>query len=158
MASKILSTFETIVKPVIHFISLANGAGSSTDTVDNTTTRASMCMVFLRIKTADHAPTANAPVKLYLVRHSNDGTAISDNAISATHSAAGGIAAEPTQAECLGSIILGTGTATVYEKSFLAYDLSPKYSFVVWNACGTHLSDTEADSELQVLPVTPEGQ
>ena len=154
-ASKILSTFETIVKPAITLASLANGAGRISDVIDNTTVRASMAFVFLRYKT-NAAPTANTPVKVYLVRRSNDGTTdIADNALGTADAA---VATEPTQAECIGSIIVSASATTTFEKCFIAYDLTPKYSIVVWNATGQTNSTTESDHELEVLPVTPEGQ
>ena len=158
MADKILATFEAAITATWHGDSMATAAGSSTDNIDNTATRASMCHVYLKTKTSDHAPTANTPIKLYLIRRSSEAVDIADNSIAAGHSASGGIATEPTQAECLGSIIVTTGVDTVYEKSFVAYDMGPEYQFVIWNATGQHLSTTAADHVLQVIPVTPEGQ
>jgi hypothetical protein len=153
-ASEILSKFGTVVTPTITLASLANGAGRISAVIDNTTVRASMAQVFLRIKTAT-APTANTPIKVYLVRRSNAGTDLADDALGTTDAA---VATEPAQAEQLGSMILpATGTAT-FEKSFLAYDLSPKYSFVVWNACGQTLDSSGGNFSLEVLPITLESQ
>ena len=155
MASKILSAFETGITATITLTSLANGAGRICTVIDNTTTRAGMALIFLRTTTGGVAPTANTPIKVYLIRRSNLATDLADNALGAADAA---VAAEPTQAECIGSIIVGTGTATVYEKSFIAYDLSAKYSVVIWNAIGQALSSTAGDHILQVVPITPEAQ
>jgi len=154
-SSKILSTFETGITAVVTCTSLANGAGRISDAIVNTATRAGMAMVFLRTKTGGSAPTSGAPIKLYVIRHSTMETNLADNALGLVDAA---VAAEPTQAEVIGSIIVSAATAATYEKSFLVYDLSPKYSFVVWNATGQALSSTAGDHILQVIPVTPEAQ
>lgn len=155
MPSKILSTYETGVTAVISLASLANAAGRISDVIDNTTTRASMAIILVRTKTGAVAPTANTPIKVYLIRRSNLATDLADNALGTADAA---VTAEPTQAECLGSIIVSAATATVYEKSFLAYDLSAKYSIVLWNAIGQALDSTAGNHIVQVVPVTPEAQ
>jgi hypothetical protein len=156
MASKALITFETIVKPTITLASLANGAGRISAVVDNTSVRAAMANIFLRIMTGGSAPTANTPIKLYLIRRSNDGTIdLADHALGTSDAA---VSAEPTNAEQIGSIIVGTGINTSYEASFRAYDLPAKYSIVVWNAIGQALHATGSNFELQVQPATMEAQ
>lgn len=155
MASEILGKFKTGITNTITLTSLGNGAGRIGDVIDNTTTQASSCQIYVRTKTGASAPTANTPIKVYLIRHSNMATSLVDNALGTTDAA---VSTEPTQAECLGSIIVTTGTATSYEKSFLAYDLSPKYSIVIWNAIGQALSSTAGDHIVQVIPVVPEAQ
>lgn len=155
MASETLSKFGTLITNTITLTSLANGAGRIGDVIDNTTTRAPMAMVWLRATTGTVAPTNNTPIKLYLIRRSNGGTDLADNALGTTDAA---VAAEPTQAEQVGSIIVSTATETAYEKTFLCYDLPPKYSFVVWNATGQSLNATESNHILQVIPITMEGQ
>jgi hypothetical protein len=155
MASKILATFETGITATITGTSLADAAGRISTVIDNTSTRASMAMIFVRTKTGAAAPTAGTPIKLYLIRRSNMGTDLADNALGLTDAA---VSVEPIQAELLGSIGVTASTATVYEKSFLAYDLSPKYSLVLWNAIGNALSGTAGDHIVQVIPITPEGQ
>lgn len=154
-ASKILSAFATAATVTITMTSLANGTGQASGVIDNTTTRASMALVFLLTKTGGTAPTANTPIKVYAIRRSNEATDISDNAIGTADAT---VTAEPTQAECLGSIIVSAATGTAYSKSFIFYDLSPKYSFVVWNAIGQALSTTAGDHVMQVIPVVPEAQ
>jgi hypothetical protein len=156
MPSQILNKFGTIVKPTITLASLSNGAGRVSAAVDNATVRATSAQVFVRIKTGASAPTSNAPVKLYLIRHSNDGTTpLVDGALGTTDAA---VSTEPRNAEQIGVIAVTTATATTYEASFIARDLTPKYSICVWNAVGQTLSTTGGDFELQVLPITLEAQ
>lgn len=155
-ASEILSKFGTVVKPTITLASLGNGAGRIGAVVDNTTVRAPMAQVFLRIKTGAAAPTANTAIKVYLVRRSNDATTdLADDALGTVDAA---VSVEPAQAELLGSIIVSAATATTYEKSFMAYDLSPKYSLVVWNAIGNALDTTGGNFSLEIVPITLEAQ
>lgn len=153
--SEILSKFGTVVTPTITLASLANGAGRISAVIDNTTVRASMAEVFLRIKTGASAPTVNTAVKVYLVRRSNAGTDLADDALGTIDAA---VTVEPAQAELLGSIIVDATTAKTYEKSVLAYDLSPKYSLVVWNSIGNALDSTGGSFVLQVVPITLESQ
>jgi len=157
MPSEIRSTYKTILTPTITLASLANNAGSLSAIIDNTTTRAPMAMVFLRITTGGTAPTANSPVRVYLVRHSNDGTLdLSDNGLGST--ATSPLSTEPTSAEVLGSIVVTTATNTTYTKTFLAYDLPPDYNIAVWNATGQGLNATASNFALQVLPIVMEAQ
>lgn len=156
MANKILTTFETIVKPTINFGSVANGAGRISDVIDNSTVRARDGFVFVQIKTGASAPTAGAPVRVYLVRRSDDGTTdISDDSLGTATAA---VSTEPAQAECIGSIIVTTATATTYRKAFPVRDLSSKFSIVLWNAIGQTVSTTGADHEVQVQLINPEVQ
>ena len=154
MPSEILAKPKTIVKPAITAGALANGAGRLCDLIDNSVTQAAMAFVWLTFQTGGSAPTLNTPVKLYLVRHSEDGT--TDLADDGLGDADAAVATEPSQAECLGSIRVTVATSAWYTKCFLAYDLPPGYSFVVWNAIGQAL--TTATVALQVLPIVPEGQ
>lgn len=115
-----------------------------------------MAMVFLRITTGGTAPTANSTVKLYLIRRSNDGTLdLADDAVGTTDAA---VTVEPIRAELLGVIQVTATTNATYTKSFLAYDLSADYSFVVWNATGQTLNATAGNFALQVVPITMEAQ
>ena len=155
MASKILATYEAGITATITLGALANGAGRICTVIDNTVTRASMALIWLQVTMSDHAPTANTPIKLYLIRHSEMATHLVDNGLGEADAA---VATEPTQAECLGSIIVPATADLVHVKSFVAYDLSPKYSFVVWNATGQHIDEVDAGHILQVVPVTPEAQ
>lgn len=156
MANKILNTYESITKPTFTGTSLANGAGRIATATDNTSIRAQRGFVAVQIKTGGSAPTAGAPIKVYLVRHSNDGTTnMIDDSQSATDAAA---SVEPVQAECLGAIIVTNATATTYRKVFPMRDLTAKFSILVWNACGQALSSTSSDFEIQVILVTDEVQ
>lgn len=155
MASKTLVTYETIVTPTITLTSLASGAGRICAVVDNTTTRAPAAQVYLRATTGGTAPTANTPIKLYLIRRSNGATDLADSNLGTADAA---VATEPVNAEQVGSIIVSTATNTTYIKSFLVYDLSAKYSFVVWNATGQALNATAANFTFQVVPVVMEAQ
>ena len=156
MPSQALAKYGTIVKPTITLASLANGAGRISSVVDNTTVRAAMAMVFLRIKTGGVAPTANTAIKLYVIRRSNDGTTdLADHALGTADAA---VTTEPTDAEQVGSIVVPATANLSRERAFLVYDLPAKYSFVVWNATGQSLSATGTDFELQVVPVTMEAQ
>lgn len=156
MPSQALANYGTIVKPTITLASLANNAGRLSAIIDNTTVRAPMAQVFVRITTGGTAPTVNTPVRVYLVRHSNDGTLdLADNGLGAADAA---LAAEPTSAEVLGSIIVSTATNTTYTKTFLAYDLSPDYNIAIWNATGQALNATAGNFAVQVLPITMEAQ
>ena len=156
MPSQILSTYGTIVKPTITLASLANGNGRVSNIIDNTTVRAPMAMVFVRITTGGTAPTANSPVRVYLVRHSNDGTLdLADNGLGSTDAA---LTVDPTAAEILGSIIVTNATNATYTKTFLAYDLPPDYNIAVWNATGQALNATAGNFAVQVLPITMEAQ
>lgn len=156
MPSESLIKYDPIVSPTITLTSLANGAGRICAVVDNTTTRAPMAQVYLRATTGGTAPTVNAPIKLYLIRRSNDGTTdLADSGLGTTDAA---VATEPINAEQVGSIIVTTATNTTYIKSFLVYDLSAKYSFVVWNATGQALNATASNFTFQVVPVLMEAQ
>jgi hypothetical protein len=153
--SELLAKWGTIVTPTITLASLANGAGRVSAVIDNTTVRAPMAKVFLRIKTGASAPTVNTPVKVYLICRSNGSPDLADDARGTVDAAT---TVEPAQAELLGSIIVTAATATTYEKSFNAYDLSPKYSIEVWNAIGNALDSTAGSFVLEVEPITLEGQ
>lgn len=155
MPSKTLVTYETVVTPTITLTSLANNAGRICAVVDNTTTRAPAAMVYLRATTGGTAPTANTPIKLYLIRRSDQATDLADGALGTTDAA---VTTEPTVAEQLGSIIVTAATNTTYVKSFIAYDLSREYSFVVWNATGQALNATAANFTFQVVPIVMEAQ
>lgn len=156
MPSEIRSTFKTIVTPTITLASLANNAGRVSAIIDNTTTRAPMAMVFVRVTTGGTAPTANTPVRVYLIRHSNDGTLdLADNGLGSTDAA---LSVEPTSAEALGSIIVTATTNATYTKSFLAYDLPPDFNIAVWNATGQALNATASNFAVQVLPIVMEAQ
>lgn len=156
MPSETLVKYGTIVKPTITLTSLANGAGRICAVVDNTTVRAPMAMVYLKATTGGTAPTANSPIKLYLIRRSNDGTSdLADGGLGTTDAA---VSNEPTNAEQVGSIIVTNAINTTYIRSILVYDLSAKYSFVVWNAVGQTLNATASNFELQVVPITMEAQ
>lgn len=156
MPSQILSKYGTIVTPTITLASLANNNGRVSNIIDNTTVRAPMAMVFVRITTGGTAPTANSPVRVYLVRHSNDGTLdLADNGLGSADAA---LTVDPTAAEILGSIIVTNATNATYTKTFLAYDLPPDYNIAVWNATGQALNATAGNFAVQVLPITMEAQ
>lgn len=155
MPSKTLVTYETVVTPTITLTSLANNAGRICAVVDNTTTRAPAAMVYLRATTGATAPTLNAPIKLYLIRRSNQATDLADDGLGTADAA---VATEPLQAELVGSILVTATTNATFVKSFLVYDLSAKYSFVVWNATGQTLNATAANFTFQVVPVVMEAQ
>lgn len=156
MPSETLAKYGTIVKPTITLTSLANGAGRICAVIDNTTVRAPMAMVYLKATTGGTAPTAGTPIKLYLIRRSNDGTSdLSDSGLGTADAA---VSTEPVNAEQVGSIIVTATINVTYIRSFLVYDLSAKYSFVVWNAVGTALNATASNFELQVVPITMEAQ
>lgn len=156
-ASEILAKYGTTVKPACGWESLANGAGRISAVVDNTATRAAMALIAVRVKTGT-TPTVNTPVKVYLIRRSNDG--VTDIADAALGTADAAVATEPTGAELLGSIIVTATSNVVYEQVFKAYDLPPKYSILLWNATAVALnaSTAVADQELEVVPVTYEAQ
>ena len=156
MANKILTAFETIVKPTISLASIANGAGRICDVIDNTSVRAREGFVFFQYKTGASAPTAGAPVRLYLVRRSNDGTNdISDDGLGTADAA---VSTEPAQAECIGSIIVTATANATFRKAFPIRDLPPKFGIVPWNATGQTGSTTGGDYDLQVLLINPEVQ
>lgn len=156
MANKILTTFETIVKPTISLASIANGAGRICGVIDNTTARAREGFVHVQVKSGASAPTAGAPYKVYLVRRSNDGTNdISDDGLGTTDAA---VSTEPAQAECLGSIVVTATSNATFRKSFLMRDLSSKFSIVIWNASGQTISTTGGDHDVQVQLINPEVQ
>lgn len=154
MPSKTLVTYETVVTPTITLTSLANGAGRICAVVDNTTTRAPAAMVYLRATTGATA-TNNTPIKLYLIRRSNQATDLADGGLGTTDAA---VTTEPIGAEQLGAITVTSVANTTYVKSFIAYDLSAKYSFVVWNAVGGSLNATAANFTFQVVPIVMEAQ
>lgn len=155
MPSQALAKYHTIVKPTITLASLANGAGRVSAIIDNTTTRAPMAMVFVKVTTGGTAPTVNSAIRVYLIRHSNDTTDLADNGLGSADAA---VAAEPTNGEALGAIIVSAATNTTYIKTFVAYDLPPDYNIAVWNATGQALNATAGNFEVQVLPITMEAQ
>lgn len=155
MPSKALATFESAVTLTISLASLGNGAGRISDVIDNSTTRAPAGFLFVRVRTGGSAPTNNTPIKFYLIRRSDAATDLADGALGTSDAA---VSAEPTNAECVGSIVVGTGTNTTYEKSIPLYDLPKKFSIVVWNAIGQALNSTGGDHVLQFVPVTMEAQ
>lgn len=153
MPSKALATFESLLTPTITLASLANAAGRISAVIDNTATRAPAALVFLRATTGGVAPTVNTPIKLYLIRRSNGGTDISDSNLGTADAA---VATEPANAEQIGSIIVTAAINTQYDRSFMIYDLPPKYSILVWNATGQTLN--ASGHILQVVPVVIEAQ
>lgn len=155
MPSQALAKYHTIVKPTITLASLANNAGRVSAIIDNTTTRAPMAMVFVKVTTGGTAPNAGTPIRVYLIRHSNDTTDLSDNGLGSADAA---LTVEPTAGEVLGAIIVTAATNTTYTKTFLAYDLPPDYNIAVWNAIGQALNATAGNFEVQVLPITMEAQ
>lgn len=155
MPSKALATFETGVTLTISLASLANAAGRISAVIDNTAVRAPAGFLFVRIRSGAVAPTANTPVKIYLIRRSNLGTDLADGALGTTDAA---VAAEPTNAEQIGSIVFPATANLTIERSYPVYDLPARFSFVVWNALGQALSATAGDHVLQFVPVTMEAQ
>jgi hypothetical protein len=157
MPSEALAKYGTIVKPTITLTSLATARGQSSALVDNTTVRAPMATVYLKVTTGGTAPTANTPIKCYLIRRSNDGTTdLIENPVTATTTANHTV--EPTNAELLGSIVVTAATDATYIKAFLAYDLPSEYQILVWNATGQALNATSTNHELQIQPTTMEAQ
>lgn len=155
MPSQALAKYGTIVKPTITLASLANGAGRVSAIVDNTVVRAPMAMIFVKVTTGGTAPTGGTPIRVYLIRHSNDTTDLADNGLGSADAA---VAAEPTNGEVLGSIVVSVSTNTTYIKTFIAYDLSPDFNIAIWNATGQALNATASNFEVQVLPITMEAQ
>lgn len=153
--SQFLAKYHTIIKPTITLASLANNAGRVSAIIDNTTTRAPMAMVFVKVTTGAVAPNVGTPIRVYLIRHSNDTTDLSDNGLGSADAA---LTVEPTAGEVLGAIIVTTATNATYIKTFLAYDLPPDYNIAVWNAIGQALNATAGNFEVQVLPITMEAQ
>lgn len=154
--SEILSKYGTVVKPACAWESCANAAGRISAVIDNTTVRAQWCIVAIRVKTGT-SPTVNTPIKIYLIRRTNDSTDIADAALGTADAA---VSVEPTGAELLGVIIVTATSNVVYEQLFRAYDLPPKYSVLLWNATAVSLnsSTSTADQELEVVPATYEAQ
>lgn len=155
MPSKTLVTYETLLTPTFTLASLGNAAGRICAVIDNTTTRAAAAQVYLRVTTGGTAPTTQTPIKLYLIRRSNGATDLADGGLGTADAA---VTTEPTQAEQVGAIVVTNATNTTYIKSFLVYDLSAKYSFVVWNATGQTLNATAANFTFQVVPIVMEAQ
>lgn len=154
MAVSAIKTLQGAVQtPTISFGGVVNGAGRQCTDIDNTTDRAPMCMVGLKVK-AGTTPTANTVYKLYLVRR--DANGFSDDANAQT---AGDVTVtvEP-QSECIGSVVVTAATGTVYDRNFIVYDLPIKYAFVIWNATGVTADATNGSHALYVTPMTPEAQ
>lgn len=157
MPSQALAKYHTIVKPTITLASLANGAGRVSALVDNTVTRAPMATVYLKVTTGGTAPTANTPIKVYLIRRSNDATTdLIENPVTGIVDAAA--TPEPVNAELLGSIVVTATINATYTKALLAYDLPSEYQILVWNATGQALNATAGNHELQIQPTTMEAQ
>lgn len=155
--SQFLAKYGTIVKPTITLASLANGAGRVSAMVDNTVVRAPMATVYLKVTTGGTAPTANTPIKVYLIRRSNDATTdLIENPVTGIVDAAA--TPEPVNAELLGSIVVTATINATYIKALLAYDLPSEYQILVWNATGQALNATAGNHELQIQPTTMEAQ
>jgi hypothetical protein len=158
MPSEALAKYGTIVKPTLSLASVtSSGAGRVSALVDNTTVRAPMATIYLKVTTGGTAPTANTPIKVYLIRRSNDGTSdLVESPVAVTTDAA--VSSEPVNAELLGSIAVTNATNATYIKAFLAYDLPSEYQVLVWNATGQGLNGTPSNHELQIQPTTMEAQ
>jgi hypothetical protein len=155
MPSQALAKYHTIIKPTITLASVINNNGALSAIIDNTTTRAPMAMVFVKVTTGGTAPNTGTPIRVYLIRHSNDTTDLSDNGLGST---AVTLTSEPISGEVLGAIVVTAATNTTYIKTFLAYDLPPDFNIAVWNATGQALNATAGNFEVQVLPITMEAQ
>lgn len=155
MASKILNTFETGVTVTISMASVANGAGRISTQIDNTTTRARDVQVAVQITSGGVAPTAGAPYKVYLMRASGMATSLLDDGYGTSDAAA---SVEPLQGECLGFITCSATTAAPFRRNFIARDVGPKYSILIWNASGQTVSTTAGDHIVQVVPLNWEAQ
>lgn len=159
VSDKLLS-YKTVVTPACTLTSLANGAGRNSATIDNTSTRALRGRVFVRTKGSATAPTSGAPIKVYLIARSNDGT--TDLASSAVPTGDAAVTTEPLFARCLGTFNAPSATANLtYEGDFdVPFDLPAKFSICIWNAQGASasLSATSTDHIVQFTPFTEENQ
>jgi len=154
MPSQALALYGAVQTLTISLASIANNNGRISDRLDNSVIRAPAGELYVKIR-AGTAPTANTPYKIYLIRRSNGGTDLADHNLGITDAA---VSAEPTNAECLGTIVVAATLNADWYASFRLYDLSEMFSIVVWNATGQALNATAAEHILQYRPVTMEAQ
>lgn len=156
MPNKVLRFFETITKPTVSLASIANAAGRIATVTDNTTLRAETGFVHVQLRAGAVAPTVGLTYEVYLARRSNDGTNdISDDGFGTADAA---VTARPTQAELIWTFVLPATANATHKKSIPVFDLTAKFSIVLWNASGQTWSTTGADHDVQVQLTNPELQ
>lgn len=154
MPSEVLAKWGAVQTLTISLASLANNAGRISAVIDNSVIRAPAGELYIKIR-AGTAPTNNAPYKIYLIRRSDGSPDLADHNLGTEDAA---VAAEPYNAEVVGTIIVANVLNADYYATFRLYDLSSKFSIVVWNASGQALNATAGEHVIQYRPVTMEAQ
>lgn len=150
----ILTTFGTVITPTWSFGGIINANGRITDLIDNTTIKAPRGWLALRVKTGGSAPNGSQCVRAYLIRNSQAGTNIQGGryGTAALGVSDATITTEPLNAEVVGTMAVGTGTALTYDELWPVYDPGPKFSFLIWNGMGSTSDVTNGNHLVQWLP------
>lgn len=157
MANEIKAKFGTLVAMTITMNGIANGAGRVSTQVDNSTVRATRGLLGVTIKMGT-TPTANSVIKLYLIRAT---TNVQDGRVanaSALGTADAGVATEPLNAECIGTIQVPATAAALSSAVFPIENPGPNFSVVLWNATGATTEATGTGNVMEWLPETDEVQ
>jgi hypothetical protein len=135
--------------PACTVASLANGAGRISAQVDNSTIKGTRAQVGIALRTGT-TPTANALIKVYLIREGVSGfqgglyNAAASTALGAADAAA---ATEPIDSPLIGTIPVSATSDRYYSEQFPVADPGYKFSILIWNATGAalHATQTFAD-------------
>lgn len=132
--------------------SLADGAGRISTQINNGEYFPRSGQVSVKLKSGAIAHTDGSLAEVYLVR--SDGQ--SSEIIAGTYGAAdAAVAARPTNAELIGSVVFGTATATNFQGVFHVDNLPQKFSILIWNATGQALDTTNGNHAVVFVPEVP---
>lgn len=154
MANEIREKFSASAGFTITLASLASstsGAGRQSTLVDNSTTRYTKIVVYVKVKQGS-SPTGNRGVYVYGIR--SDGTLRSD-----------GAGASDAAITVLNSPLLGTltnkaspSTGDVLYGEFVFYDPGPEWGIAIVHDTGVNLDSTEGNHDYNWVGVLPEVQ
>lgn len=151
MANEIRLKFDSPAALTISLASLANGSGRQSTLITGNTRPGAI--IDVKIRTGASAPTDNSVVDVYLIRgdgtNRDDGAGASDAAWTARN------------AQLLGSLTVGTGTATDYRATFdtgLVGALGGEWGIGIVNRTGQALDATGGNHVVSYRAYVPEVQ
>jgi hypothetical protein len=144
----------TTVQPACTIASLANGAGRISAQIDNSTIRAPRGKLGVKITTGGVAPTANAVIKVYIIRAV--GTLQGGTIGSVPGTADAALTIEPINDECVATIQVRATANDLLEGIYDVENPGPAFSFAPWNASGQALN--ASGHLLEWTPITDEVQ
>jgi len=146
---QVKGTLGTATTLSITLTSLANGAGRIAAQYNGGSNFPIKGWISAWTKTGSVAPTAGSLIEFYLVfsdtqspENITDGLGIID----------GAIATKPANIRSVGSIVVSANADYDHQAVFPVFDLTQKWSLLVWNATGQALSSTAEDHVMKFIP------